>query len=263
MTSGGEKYMAIPAERKKRILDYIEENGSAQIKELAARFSVSEATVRRDLLELDGEGYVTRTHGGAIMLPDPGERTDVRQERLTENKAEKRAIGEYAASLVREGDTVFLDAGTTSYCVGKALAGRHNLTIVTYDLHIATELTFHNSCTMLVTGGVRRSSNNVLTGVMAENFLKAIRVERAFLAVDAVDVEDGPSNANFVESSIKRMVVERSMWVALIADHTKFGRRALAKICNMSDLDLVITGKQLKENQRRKLEENEIPYHLV
>lgn len=243
----------IPAERMKLVYNYVKERGSAQIKELAQIYNVSEATIRRDLDDLERQGLLERTHGGAILLSygTSFERAYIEKAQL--QLAEKRKIGERAAKFVKDGDTVFLDSGTTSYQLALNLAGKKNITVITYDLFIATNIEFDESCTLIVTGGIKRGKYNVLVGNVVENFIRNLKVDKVFLTADAVDLDFGVSNANFMEAGIKSSLVRAGHIVYLVADSTKFGKSALVKVCEISDLDVIITNEDLPRDIHDKL----------
>jgi DeoR/GlpR family transcriptional regulator of sugar metabolism len=245
----------LPAERRKRILEYIQENRSAKIEELAVILDVSEATVRRDLAVLDTEGLVNRTHGGAV-LPELSTAFELLySEKRMLFPDEKRLIGIEAASMVADGETLILDSGSTTYEIAKNLTGHKNLTIITYDLFIASTISYDPSTTVIVTGGVKREGFNIVIGPIAEEFLRQVRVNKAFVGVDAVDAVHGVTNATFIEVSIKRLIIESASEVILAADHSKFGKVALAKVCALNQIHHIITdsavdGAVIQELQR-------------
>ncbi len=233
---------AVPAERQEMIVQYIRANGSAQIHALGEWLGVSDATIRRDLDDLDQVGKLERTHGGAICSRCGTAFERRHDEKMHIMQEEKRRIAQRAASDIREGDTIFLDSGTTTYFLGTFLRDIPNLTVFTYDLFIAYSLELHPTSSLVVTGGVRRQGYpNVLLGAQVENFLQGLRVDKAFLGADAVDLDYGVSNSNFMEAEIKRQATRSGLQTYLLVDHGKFNTVALARVCALGDIDVLIT----------------------
>lgn len=258
-----ESHAAIPAERKKRIMEYIEASGSAQIKELALVFAVSEATVRRDLAELDDEGRIERTHGGAIL------RTGLQQKAYFPDSSadflakEKKAIAQYAATLVGDGESIYLDAGSITYQLAQCLTAHHSLSLVTSDLRVAGAVVFHPTTSVIVTGGSKKGSSNVLTGAMTASFLRGIHVDKCFLSADAIDFDYGISDVDFSIANVKKMAMGASHKVFLLADHTRFGKTMFAKICDMDEISLIISDKALEESYIRRMKQHKIAFYLA
>lgn len=253
---------AIPAERMKLILAFIEEKGSAQVKELAKAQKVSEATIRRDLAELEKMGSVKRTHGGAILFGNNAPYERVFQDKSDLQSSEKRRIGVLASRYVSDGDTVFLDYGTTVLQLALNLGEKRHLTVITNDLSIANAVVLHPSSSLIITGGIRKGSN-VLIGSVAENFIRQIRVDKVFLSADAVDPEFGVSSSDFDGTEIKSLVVQAGKEVILLADKTKFGRTALARICQFNELDRIITDLGMPQPMIKKITEQGVALELV
>ncbi|MGI6123440.1 MAG: DeoR/GlpR family DNA-binding transcription regulator [Acetivibrionales bacterium] len=250
------KYSDFPAGRQQRILLYAQENGNVQIKELTQYLGVSEATVRRDLDELDAQGLLERTHGGAVYKGNTTSFERQQQEKMNIMFDEKRRIAKKAASFIRPGETILLDSGSTAYYLASNLGDIPDLTIVTYDLFIASSITLHPTSTMVVTGGMRRKGfNNVLLGSMVEDYIRNIHVDKVFLGADAIDYDYGISNANMLEASIKKLLVKAGNIVFLIADHSKLNRKALAKVCDFSEIDALIIDDTEDKSSVNQLEQ--------
>ena len=248
-----ERSTYIPAERQKKMMEYIEANTSAQIRELAERFHVSEATVRRDLDELDQQGALRRTHGGAIKVDRSTSYESMYSEKISQMTDEKHRIAQRAAQLVHPGDTVIIDSGTTTFYIAQALAHHESLTIITNDLYIAYQTALAPSSTLIVTGGMRRQGRQELVGSVPENFIRDTHVDIAFIGVDGVDLMGGVTNANFSEVGLKRLMLRAAERSVVAVDHTKFGRVALAKICDLQDISLVLTDNQIEPDMLSRL----------
>jgi len=232
--------------RQQSILDYVNNAGSAQIKDLAIELSVSEATVRRDFDEIALSGLVERVHGGIVKANGTAfER--IHSEKMQSMLQEKQRIARKAASLVSNGDSLFLDSGSTTFFIAQNLANLTDLTIVTNNLDIAYSCQFHPTTSLLVTGGVRRDNYSVLIGDVAENMLKSFFVDIAFMGCDAISIENGVYNTNFMELGIKKQIVQCGKRLILVTDSSKFHKKALAKVCDVQELDMVITDTGLDE----------------
>ena len=258
-----EKNTYIPAERQKKMMEYIEANTSAQIHELAERFHVSEATVRRDLDDLDQQGALRRTHGGAIKVDRSTSYESMYAEKINQMIEEKHRIADFAANLVHPGDTVLIDSGTTTYFIAQALAHHESLTIITNDLYIAYQTPLHPSSTLIVTGGVRRHSRQELVGTITENFIRDAHVDVAFIGVDGIDLTGGATNANFAEVGVKRLMLQSAARSVIVADHSKFGRVALARICDLKEASLLITDRGIDGDVLNRLKKLSVQIEIV
>lgn len=256
MNNQKQKSISIPAERQKQIVEYIEKYGSGQIKALADYHNVSEATIRRDLDELAASGIIQRTHGGAIVIDRSTSFEHKYSEKMNLMLAEKCSIAKAACELIRDGDTIFLDSGTTTYFIAQNLGPFKDLTVITHDLQIANTAILHSTSTLIVTGGIRREGFSVLVGSVTENFIRDLNVDMVFLGADAIDVENGVYNANFLEVGIKKLLLKIGKSIVLVSDTSKFSRSALAKVCGINSIDILITDKgitdEINEQLRKK-----------
>jgi DeoR/GlpR family transcriptional regulator of sugar metabolism len=229
-------------ERQQQIFRLVEEHGRALVGELAARFGVSEQTIRKDLLTLERERRVVRTHGGAIAIERgrPELAFDVRQRFEAEAK---RRIGAVAADLVRDGETIAFDASTTALEVARRLRTRgwHQLTVVTNGIRIAEELAGQDGISILLPGGRMRWEALSVVGPWGDGFFRRINVERAFVGAAGFTLAAGLTDATEEEAQIKRAMVASAREVTGIVDHTKWGRAALATFCRTDRLARVIT----------------------
>ena len=258
-----EKNTYIPAERQKKMMEYIEAHTSAQIHELAEKFHVSEATVRRDLDDLDQQGALRRTHGGAIKVDRSTSYESVYSEKINLMLEEKHRIAEHAAQLVHPGDTVLIDSGTTTFFIAQALAHHENLTIITNDLYIAYQTPIHASSMLIVTGGTRRQGRQELVGSIPESFVRDSHVDVAFIGVDGIDLTGGVTNANFTEVGLKRLMLRSAARSVIVADHTKFGRVALARICDLREVSLLITDRGIENEALTRLKKLGVQVDVV
>jgi DeoR family transcriptional regulator of aga operon len=241
-------------ERRRAILDMVNRDGRALVKDLARRFGTSQVTIRSDLESLHGQGLIHRTHGGALPLQigalvDPSLRE---KEKL--HRAEKQRIGEAAASLVKDGESVVLDSGTTTTAVARALRKFRNLTVITNAVNIAAELA-GTSIEVILTGGTLRKKSFSLVGPLAEESLRRLSADYLFLGVDGFDVRFGMTTPNLLEAKVNRIMIEVSRRAVVVCDSSKFGRRSLSLIAPTSSVHHVITDGRAPKPDLKKLRE--------
>jgi DeoR family fructose operon transcriptional repressor len=236
-------------ERKSIILEMLRENRSVSLTALMDRFTASETTIRRDLTELEQAGALKRTHGGAVSItnsvfePNYIEKENIYLE-------EKRAIARTAAAMVREGDTVLLDAGTTTVEIARLLADK-NITIITNSAIITSDY-IHGKCDIEIysTGGLFRPTTKSLVGPAAENFLRQIRPDKAFIAANGITLESGATTAHASEASIKSTMIGISKEAYLVVDHSKFGKEYFSVIAPAKAFTGIITDEGIPESVR-------------
>ena len=253
----------VPAERRRRILEFLRANRSARNQELSAALGVSVATVRRDLALLSTQGLVSRTHGGALLPENSTAYERLYSEKRVLFQEEKRRIGQAAAGMVADGEAIILDTGSTTFQIACHLGRHKNLTIITNDLVIAAILEFDPTSQVIVTGGIRRAGFGVLVGSIAEDLLRSVRVNKVFLSADAVHLEHGISNATFAEAVTKRLMIEAAREVVLVVDHSKFGGVALAKVTGLERIHHIITDSGVSPEVLQGLARLGIPVTLV
>lgn len=225
-------------QRREEILRRIQRHGYVGATQLSEELGVDPSTIRRDLAVLSRMGLVARSHGGAAVRPEHGDLTyDVKSEKHVE---QKRAVAKAAAALVRDGQSVAIDSGSTMLEVARALRGRAHLTVVTDDLRVGAELAGHGDVRLIVTGGEVMPGYYTLIGDNAGAAFRQYHVDIAFLGIDAVD-PGGLMLVNGFEAPMKRAMIECADRVVVVADSSKMGRRALVRAANLDEVDLVIT----------------------
>jgi DeoR family transcriptional regulator, aga operon transcriptional repressor len=239
------------AQRQARIIQQLQENGFVEISQLSARFGADRSTIRRDLQELALRGLVQRTRGGALDGPASGHADIPYEVKRIEHTPEKQAIGSHAASLVRDSEAILLDSGSTTFQVALALRRRHDISVVTNDLNIAMCLAESPGIQLIVTGGILLESVYALVGSRTVEELLRLHVDRTFLGADAIHHEAGITNVTFVEVEVKRAMIAAAREVVVVADSSKFEHRALAQVCGLEEIDLVLTDGGLDPEIRR------------
>jgi DeoR/GlpR family transcriptional regulator of sugar metabolism len=219
------------------ILDALRADGPATVTGLAQRLGASEATIRRDLAQLDDEGLLRRVYGGAVPIDhrdDPF--VDVAEVRV----AEKDAIARLCADLVHDGETVLLDIGTTAHRVARQLRGRP-LTVVTSNLAVYEELADDTSIQLVLLGGMLRREYRSLVGFLTEDNLRQVHADRLFLGTSGVRPGGQVMDTTVVEVPVKRAMIAASDQVVLVADADKFPGTGMARVCGPEELDVVVT----------------------
>ena len=226
----------LAAQRRQLILDAVRTGRGAEVVALAQRFSVAEMTVRRDLAHLAREGKLTRVHGGAVSERDEPPFAAITVER----RAEKDRIGRVAAGLVTDGQTVMIDIGTTTLAVARHLHGR-NVTVITSNLAVVEELIPDPEIELIVLGGIVRRNYRSLVGVLAEDALRQLSADIAFLGASGIRDDLSVMDSTIVEVPIKRAMISVAERTALLVDADKFKMRGSVRICGAEELDIVVT----------------------
>jgi DeoR family transcriptional regulator, aga operon transcriptional repressor len=230
------------------LLELLAAAGQLEVEDAAKALNVSAATVRRDFDELASQQMLTRIRGGAVAQ---AVNYDLPLRYKTErHPSEKQRIGELAASMVRPGQVVGLNGGTTTTEVARALATRADLTpsgsepavtVVTNALNIATELAVRQHIKIVATGGVARPQSYELTGPLATGVLDQVTLDVVFLGVDAIDAVTGATAHHEGEASINQLMARQARQVIIVADSSKAGHRVFARICGPADIDVLVT----------------------
>ena len=231
-------------ERRGQMLALIRERQFIPVAELSDRFGISEVTVRSDLAALASDGHIHRIRGGAIPRVELGQEMPY-EESATSYAEEKRAIGRAAAELVRPGESVVLDVGTTVVAAARALVAREDLRdVVVFTNGLKTALELEAAIprlTVVVSGGTLRSMQHSLVEPMATKILAEIAPSFAFLGCSGVHPEGGITNVNLPEAQVKQQILHSARRTVILADGSKIGRIELAQLCAVDEVDMVIT----------------------
>lgn len=240
--------------RWNQLLELLAAEGQLQVERAAKELGVSTATIRRDFEELASQQMLARIRGGAVAQ---GVTYDLPLRYKSErHPSEKQRIAAVAAGLVQPGQIVGLNGGTTTTEVARALAVRADLTtaagapaltVVTNALNIATELAVRQHIKIVVTGGVARPQSYELTGPLAVGVLDRVSIDIAFLGVDAIDPAAGAMAQHEGEASINQLMASQAGQVVVVADSSKIGRRAFARICAVGEIDVLVTDTGLAD----------------
>lgn len=236
----------VPARlRRERMLAIIRQHDFVRVADLSERFDISEVTVRSDLDALSERGHIRRVRGGAVPRTAPGPERPF-EEAAISNAAEKRAIAIEAARMVASGDTIILDVGTTTTAIAQELSGRADLadvTVFTNSLTIALALESASPrITVVVTGGTLRPLQHSLVDPLGGLVLDHISAAKVFLGCNGVDPDRGVTNINLPEAEVKRRMLRAARERVVVADGSKIGEVTLAHLCDVDDVDLLLTG---------------------
>lgn len=249
-------------ERRQHILSLIQSDGRVLVGELSRSLGISQLTVRKDLEYLQGKGLVQRTHGGAIRIQSSALFDPTLQEKQKQHFRQKQRIAAAAAGMVKDGQCIMLDSGTTTTAVARALRGFSQLTVITNAVNIAAELASTDLEVILVGGSLRKNSFS-LVGPLAEDVLQEMHADIVFLGVDGFDPEVGVTTPNFLESRVNRAMVKAARRVVAVCDSTKFKRRSLSRIVSPSEIHCVITDRDLPSDIAATLNAQNIEVILV
>jgi len=227
-------------ERREQIITLLGQAGRVSVTDLGERFGMSQATIRTDLDALAAQGLLIRTHGGAIA-PDRSDLElsfDVRR-RL--HSTQKHRIGATAASMVEDGEAIALDASTTALALATQIKGRRELTIITNGIFIALALLDAPGITILMPGGFLRRDSVSLVGAEGHEFIKQFNLQRGFFGAKGLTLEEGLTDVNSAEVTIKRNLVAEAKQVIAIVDSSKWGRVGFASFASIDQVDCLIT----------------------
>ena len=225
------------------IVEIVNTNAKTTVEELCRRFSVSPATVRNDLGELESAGLLKRTHGGAISNRRANFEPNAYQKEV-ERVAQKHAIAQIATAYVNEGDTIALDTGTTAFELAKLLVGYRNLTVVTNDLQIAMFLECNSQADVIIAGGAVRRNFHCTVGQKAIDSIADLNVDRTFLAANGVSIERGVTTPNVETAYVKEKLVALAREVVLLADSTKINKASFARYADLRQMGVLITDRE-------------------
>ena len=239
--------------RRMRILEWLQEEGSARVRDLSAAFGVSEATIRQDLERLETEGNITREHGGAYLKSIPQQVQSMTLQHV-ENMDKKHAIGMAAAALVSNSDTLIIDSGTTTTKFAENLRSRQDLNIITNALNIALILGAIPTNTVHMPAGQFKAPTLSLSGEKSVEFFVGIYAEKLFLATAGVSFDVGLTYPAIGDIYVKRAMVKAASQVYLLADSTKIGRVSFSALGGVELVHTLITDDGIKDEDRREFE---------
>ncbi|WP_309103648.1 DeoR/GlpR family DNA-binding transcription regulator [Microbacterium sp.] len=239
--------------RQARILNSLRTDGQVTVEELADQFGVSASTIRRDLNALSSEGLLRRVRGGGSIESDRVPFADVQHQQAEE----KSRIAATAAGLVRDGDIVLLDIGTTTSLLARALRGRR-ITVVTSSLAAVDQLRDDDAVELIILGGAVRKNYNSMVGVLTEQALAQIRATICFLGTSGIRSDGTIMDTTGMEVPVKRAMIESSQRVVVLADATKLPGVGLLSVCGAESVDTLITDADRASETVRSMQDNDV-----
>ena len=252
----------LAAERKRQIVKYVRKHRSATVGELANLFEVHDATIRRDLSEIEQEGLLRRTHGGVVM-EEWTHSEPAFNERSEQSAEEKIRIGQMAAGLVRDGDHIIIDSGTTTIHIARHLVNHSNLTVVTNDINVASELRDAPGVKVILTGGELYPSSYMLNGMLTDYALQSLHVIKAFIGTPALHPEHGIMHPEARLVPAKQGMIRAAKQIIVVTDHRKLGKLSLHTVAPISAVHTLITGREAEQADIDLFKAGGIEVHAV
>ncbi len=249
-------------ERKSSIVEYINKYAKATVIELCDHFNVSPATIRNDLKDLAAAGLISRVHGGAIANVSVNFESKV-MERQQLHAAEKKNIATAALKYIHDGDSIALDAGSTTFELATRLGDFKNLTVVTFDLNIACWLDQNTNVNIILAGGPIRKGFHYITGNTAINTIKDLHVDAAFMAANGINTETGLTTPKIDTANIKKIMMHNARKVILLSDSHKLGTTSFVKFADIADIDYFITDYHARQEDIMRFEATDVKVELV
>ncbi|RDZ27280.1 DeoR family transcriptional regulator [Lysobacter silvisoli] len=241
-------------QRRQQILQLLVQHGNVQVSDLVERFGVSSVTIRADLSHIESQGLATRNHGGAALVRTPPPEQDI-HEKDALNLPLKESIGARAAQLVKPGDNIIIDSGSTTMTLARHLRGHREVTVMTNGLNIAWELANAPGVELLLTGGLLRKQSLSLQGSQAEASLNPYSFDTVFLGVDGLDLQFGLTTHHEAEASLNHRMVEHARRIVVLTDASKFGRVSLHRIARLDQVQTIITDPGISPEYRDGLQQ--------
>src|SRR5450755_4203859 len=249
-------------ERRREILELLQIEGRVLVRDLSKRFKTSLITIRKDLESLHHEGQLERTHGGALPIKTGAMKDRTLREKERLHRQDKMRIASAAMHMIRQGQVIILDSGTTTTAIARACRHFKSLTIITNATNIAAEMA-DTPVEVILTGGVLRKNSFSLVGPLAEESLRKLSADLLFLAVDGFDVRYGLTTPNLLESRVNRAMAEAARRTIVVCDSSKFGRRSLSLIMPTSAVHEAITDRKIAKSQLKALRDADVEVTLV
>jgi DeoR family transcriptional regulator, glycerol-3-phosphate regulon repressor len=222
--------------RQQRLLDEVRATGATSVEDLARTLAVTPQTVRRDIRQLTDAGLLARFHGGVDALQSTTENIAYAQ-RKSINATGKAQIGQAIAHDLADGASLILNIGTTTEAVARALARRRHLRVVTNSLDVASIVSGHRDCEVIVAGGVVRARDRGIVGEATVDFIRQFKVDVAVIGISSIEPDGSLRDFDYREVKVAQAIIAQAREVWLAADHTKFTRQAMVEVAHVSQID--------------------------
>ncbi|WP_026487261.1 DeoR/GlpR family DNA-binding transcription regulator [Caldanaerobius polysaccharolyticus] len=247
----------LPIERRKKIVDLLQEKQSVVVPELSKLFNVTEETIRRDLEKLEKEGILKRTYSGAVINDNTNVDLPLIIREIT-NIEGKQAIGLKVAQFIEDGETLMLDSSSTVLQVAKQIKFKKKMTVITNSEKIILELANAKDCKVISTGGELKVNSLSLVGHLAEKALKNYYVNKAIISCKGFDMEKGITESNEREAEVKKAMVQSAEEVFMLVDHTKFDKSSFVKMLDFDKVHYVFTDRKLSNDWEEFLRKKQV-----
>ncbi|MCO6055119.1 DeoR family transcriptional regulator [Pseudomonas sp. MOB-449] len=247
--------------RQQDILDLARERGYVSIDELAQAFAVTPQTIRRDINQLAEHGLLRRTHGGAASEASSIQNTAYAM-RAGQNRDEKQRIADAVAEYIPDHASLFINIGTTTEAIARALMGHKGLKVITNNLHVAAQLADKPDFEVLVAGGTVRSDGGIV-GQAAVDFIQQFKVDYALVGISGIDEDGSLLDFDYQEVRVSQAIIENARQVFLAADSSKFGRNAVVRLGSITAVDRLFTDHQPSPALTRLLAEHKVHVERV
>ena len=249
-------------ERRQTLLDLLKKQPGLRVPEIARMLGVSDGTVRNDLNALEKEGYLTRVHGGAVLISSQEIAQQTFSSRHQENADKKSCIGKHAASMVGDGDSILLDASSTAYYLALNLKERNRLRVVTNGIEVARLMAQNPSNAVILIGGVVNQDGSSVTGLLSEQIIADLRIQKAFISCSGFSVERGMTEVHLEEAQLKRKTIESAQQIIALVDSSKLGKEDLTPFARLSQITHLFTDVGITNEWKTRLQQVNISFTL-
>ncbi|HOL54886.1 MAG TPA: DeoR/GlpR family DNA-binding transcription regulator [bacterium] len=249
-------------ERRDKILEILIENDQVRVSSLCKLFNVSRETIRHDLIRLQEEGLIIKEHGSAALNRESILDIDFAK-RARDHAVQKRRIGLEAAKLIKDGETIIIDSGSTTPHIARNIRNIKSLTVITPSLKVTSELGGKEGITVIMPGGIFNPTGYSLYGPQTEEFFPKINANKLFLAIHGVDIERGLTEINIQIAHLKQVMINSAKEIILVADSSKFGRIEYAGVAPIDKVNAIITDRDLDKGIAEEIQSLGINLILV
>ncbi|PAU80470.1 DeoR/GlpR family transcriptional regulator [Halovibrio salipaludis] len=247
--------------RQELIMELIRKNGFVTTEQLVEQFNVTPQTIRRDLNELAKKNTLRRHHGGA-GIDSSTVNTSYQTRKILDLEAKER-IAEALVELIPDNSSIFINIGTTTETIAKALLRKNNLQIVTNNLHVASILSAREDCHVIIAGGEVRNRDGGIVGEATRDFINQFKMDFGIIGISGIDGDGSLLDFDYREVRVAQAIIANSAQVLLAADHSKFGRNAMVRLGNVTQADYLFTDQEPPVELRQLLSENDVDLRVV
>ena len=248
--------------RRQKILQILNRDGQVRVAELSKLLDATPVTIRNDLDALEKDGFLERIQGGAVQSVGNAYQIDFLQRRQ-QNGAVKKRLAAAVTEMIRDGDTILLNSGTTTYYVAVELKKRKNLNIVTNSISAAAELGDHPTFRVILLGGDINAQYSFTHGSDAQAQLRNYRADYCILSVDGISSETGVTTYHAEEAVMDRLMIERAACTIVAAESRKLGREGFSHVCEASEIDWLVTDAALEQTAAEELQKKNIRIRIT